>query len=93
MNEPEREQLRNPLMRQLIDSLRQIIPSREFEREIAPGVHVHVRKAQRSLTLMGASPFIGLGSRVHDAWDVLRGKAQATHDSPIAKLNGYRRAA
>jgi hypothetical protein len=82
---------RNTAMRQLIRTLC-MIPQREFEREIAPGVRVQIRKPSRSFPL-GGSPLTALSGRVHDAWDVLRGKAHASHHSVSDKLSTLRKAA
>ena len=79
-------------MRQLLDSLRPFKSHQTVEREIAPGVRVQIRKPPVSFTLTKKAPLAGIGHRVHDAWDVLWGKAHASVNSVQQRLHGRRAA-
>jgi hypothetical protein len=70
-------------MNHLLQSIRQISGPRTFEREIAPGITVHVRKPRRSLKFKPTGPLSALTSRMHDVWDVLRGKGRASAKASI----------
>jgi hypothetical protein len=80
-------------MRQIIDSLKNILPPADFDREIAPGVHVHIRPAAQSFRLVGSASISSITHRMHDAWDSLRGKANAQQRAIQNRLANYRRAA
>ena len=80
-------------MRHLIDSLRHLRFHQSFEREIAPGVRLQIRKPPVTIHLPGIAPFLGLTGRVHDAWDVLCGKAHASQMTLKERLPAQRRAA
>ena len=71
-------------MLQLLDSLRHFKTPQTVEREIAPGVRVQIRKPPRSFSLSKRQPLAGLGHRMHDAWDVLWGKAHAMNNQALA---------
>jgi len=84
-------------MRHLFESILHLTVDQPFEREIAPGVSVRIRRLPPSLTWTGVSPLGALGERVHDAWNVLRGKAHAsanpTLEQRLCNQNIHRRAA
>ena len=65
-------------MARILESLFAHADRHDFEREIAPGVRVHIRRPPRSLSLTQMQPLAALTDRVHDAWDVLWGKAHAS---------------
>lgn len=77
-------------MRTILDSFGPLRTRRSFEREIAPGVSIKINKPPVSFSLTKSHPIAGLSHRVHDAWDVLCGKA---HAMPSRLQERLRRAA